>query len=46
MGLRKKIGDWYRVVQLLKSTSSAGADHLLEEAYNAIGDYHADRQEW
>lgn len=45
VGLRKKLGDWFRVVQLLK-TGSGGDDQQLEEAWNAIGDYYADRQKW
>ncbi|ELT97636.1 hypothetical protein CAPTEDRAFT_160931 [Capitella teleta] len=45
VSLRKKLGDWFRVVQLLK-TGSGGDDQQLEEAWNAIGDYYADRQKW
>ena len=45
VSLRKKLGDWFRVVQLLKS-GSGGDDAQLEEAWNAIGDYYADRQKW
>ncbi|XP_071111924.1 WD repeat-containing protein 35-like isoform X1 [Haliotis cracherodii] len=45
VNLRKKLGDWFRVVQLLK-TGSGGDDLQLEEAWNAIGDYYADRQKW
>lgn len=45
VSLRKKLGDWFRVVQLLK-TGSGGDDVQLEEAWNAIGDYYADRQKW
>lgn len=45
VALRKKLGDWFRVVQLLK-TGSGGDDVQLEEAWNAIGDYYADRQKW
>lgn len=44
--LRKKLGDWFRVVQLLKTGSAGGDDTKLQEAWNAIGDYHADRQKW
>ena len=43
--LRKKLGDWFRVVQLLK-TGAGGDDQAMEEAWNAIGDYYADRQKW
>ena len=47
VSLRRKLGDWFRVVQLLKSGSGAGGDDTqLEEAWNAIGDYYADRQKW
>lgn len=41
--LRQKLGDWFRVVQLLKSGGGAGDDSLLTQAWNAIGDYYADR---
>jgi len=42
--LRTRLGDWFRVVQLIQS--GAGDDALLTEAYNHIGDYYADRQKW
>ena len=78
-----KLGDWFRVVQLLKTGGGAGTgtpidcahdtdlpsaatcdqyvyaakwpqalshftgdDTLLVQAWNAIGDYYADRQKW
>ena len=60
--MRMKLGDWFRVVQLLKTGGGAGEnakdrtgiflksvlghDALLEKAWNAIGDYYADRQKW
>ncbi|XP_047144990.1 WD repeat-containing protein 35 isoform X1 [Hydra vulgaris] len=43
--LRSKLGDWFRVVQLLK-WGGGGDDTLLEKAWNAIGDYYCDRQKW
>ncbi|XP_065063167.1 WD repeat-containing protein 35-like [Rhopilema esculentum] len=43
--LRMKLGDWFRVVQLIKS-GGGGDDKLLEKAWNCIGDYYADRQKW
>ncbi|XP_074803645.1 WD repeat-containing protein 35 isoform X1 [Natator depressus] len=46
IGLRIKLGDWFRVLQLLKTGSGDADDTLLEQAYNAIGDYFADRQKW
>nr|CAB3267696.1 WD repeat-containing protein 35 [Phallusia mammillata] len=44
--LRMKLGDWFRVVQLLKSGSGGSDDKQLIRAWNAIGDYYADRQKW
>ncbi|XP_059152704.1 WD repeat-containing protein 35-like isoform X2 [Physella acuta] len=45
VSLRKKLGDWFKVIHLLKN--GAGGDDLqLEEAWNALGDYYADRQKW
>lgn len=64
--LRKKLGDWFKVLQLLKldsekriyddtdilesdmlsATVGSGTDVQLEEAYNEIGDYHFERQNW
>ncbi|XP_028927849.1 WD repeat-containing protein 35 isoform X1 [Ornithorhynchus anatinus] len=46
IGLRLKLGDWFRVLQLLKTGSGGADDSLLEQAHNAIGDYFADRQKW
>ncbi|GAB1603121.1 repeat-containing 35-like isoform X2 [Argonauta hians] len=44
VAMRKKMGDWFRVLHLL-TTNSSGDDNQLEEAWNAIGDYFADRQQ-
>jgi hypothetical protein len=46
IGLRMKLGDWFRVLQLLKTGSGDADDSLLEQANNAIGEYFADRQKW
>lgn len=46
IGLRLKLGDWFRVLQILKTGSGDADDSLLEQAHNAIGDYFADRQKW
>ncbi|XP_027606209.2 WD repeat-containing protein 35 isoform X1 [Pipra filicauda] len=46
IGLRIKLGDWFRVLQLLRTGSGDSDDALLEQAHNAIGDYFADRQKW
>nr|XP_009858071.1 WD repeat-containing protein 35 [Ciona intestinalis] len=44
--LRMKLEDWFRVVQLLQSGSGGADDKKLLQAWNAIGDYYADRQKW
>ena len=33
--MRKRLGDWFKVVQLLK-TGSGGNDAEMEEAYNEV----------
>ena len=43
--LRMRLGDWFRVVQLIQS-AGAGDDSLLQRAYDNIGFYYADRQKW
>lgn len=42
--LRMRLGDWFRVVQLLQS--GGGDDALLNRAWNEIGDYYAERYKW
>lgn len=43
--LRIRMGEWFRVVQLIK-TGGGGDDQLLEKAWNHIGDYYFERQKW
>ena len=43
--LRMRLGDWFRVVQLI-TVSGGGDDAMLSVAYDRIGDYYADRQKW
>ena len=45
MDLRIQLGDWFRVVQLIKS-SGIGDDVMLEKAWNCIGDFYWERQKW
>ncbi|KAJ9582947.1 hypothetical protein L9F63_022708, partial [Diploptera punctata] len=45
ISLREKLGDWFRVVQLMKM-GAGGSDIQMEIAWNSIGDYFADRQNW
>lgn len=42
--LRVRLGDWFKVVQLVQE--GGGDDALIMEAWNHIGDYYADRQKW
>ena len=47
--LRMRLGDWFRVVQLVQTNTFGGTvanDELLSIAWNKIGDYYADRQKW
>lgn len=44
--MRMKLGDWFRVVQLLQSGSGAADDKKLMQAWDAIGNYFTDRQKW
>ncbi|XP_003962343.3 WD repeat-containing protein 35 [Takifugu rubripes] len=46
ISLRIKLGDWFRVLQLLRIASGDCDDALMEQAYNGVGDYFADRQKW
>ena len=47
VSMRKKLGDWFRVLQLLKgSAGGLGNDKETEEAWNNIGRHHAERHEW
>ncbi|EGF80857.1 hypothetical protein BATDEDRAFT_10893, partial [Batrachochytrium dendrobatidis JAM81] len=43
--LRVRMGDWFRVVQLIKGGGGCD-DQLLEKAWNHIGDYYYDKQRW
>lgn len=43
--LRERLGDWFRVAQLMKS-GSTGSDIQFEKTYNSMGDYFVDRQNW
>ncbi|KAK6623541.1 hypothetical protein RUM43_009393 [Polyplax serrata] len=43
--LRERLGDWFRVAQLMK-TGIAGSDIQYEKTYNSIGDWFVDRENW
>ena len=43
--LHRKMGNWFRVVQLLK-TGVGGDDMLMHIALNKIGDFYADNLKW
>ncbi|KAF6259424.1 intraflagellar transport protein [Scenedesmus sp. NREL 46B-D3] len=44
IGLRSRLGDWFKVERLLKETG--GDDAALVNAWNKIGQYYSDRQKW
>uniref|UniRef100_UPI00358FD466 WD repeat-containing protein 35 isoform X2 n=1 Tax=Myxine glutinosa TaxID=7769 RepID=UPI00358FD466 len=44
--LRTKLGDWFRVLQLLSTTAGNADDALKEQANNSIGEYYAERKKW
>lgn len=44
ISLRKRVGDYARVVQLLQT--GGGNDQLAREAWDQIGNYYADRMKW
>ncbi len=43
--LRRKLGDWFRVVQIIQSGAIA-SDAMQNEAWNELGDFYFDRQQW
>ncbi|CAH0392141.1 unnamed protein product [Bemisia tabaci] len=45
MNLREKLGDWFRVLKLMKMGSGCSDSQYLR-IYNAIGDSFADKNEW
>ncbi|XP_063376276.1 WD repeat-containing protein 35 [Cydia fagiglandana] len=45
IALRKRLGHWFRVVELLKQSAST-TDAQVKQAYSNIGDYYIDRQNW
>mmetsp|Transcript_14038 Transcript_14038/g.22384 ORF Transcript_14038/g.22384 Transcript_14038/m.22384 type:complete len:1210 (-) Transcript_14038:255-3884(-) len=52
IALRMRLGDWFRVVQLVnhgsvnEMTKAWDNDAMITKAWNNIGDYYADRQKW
>ncbi|KAL1124025.1 hypothetical protein AAG570_001795 [Ranatra chinensis] len=43
--LREKLGDWFRVVQLMKM-GTGSSDSQIQTAWNSVGDYFAERNNW
>jgi WD repeat-containing protein 35 len=48
VSLRRRLGDWFKVVTLLKGTTggTGGSDAEMEEAYNNCGDHYAELHRW
>uniref|UniRef100_A0A1I7Y670 WD_REPEATS_REGION domain-containing protein n=1 Tax=Steinernema glaseri TaxID=37863 RepID=A0A1I7Y670_9BILA len=44
--MRKKLKDWFRILQIIQHSSGPGDDILRLEAWKRVGDYYADRQKW
>jgi WD repeat-containing protein 35 len=42
--MRSRIGDWFKVVQLLQQ--GVGSDEMFTVAYNQMGEYYSDRFRW
>ncbi|XP_060810811.1 WD repeat-containing protein 35 [Amyelois transitella] len=45
IALRKRLGHWFRVVELLKMSAST-TEAQIKQVYSNIGDYYIDRQNW
>ncbi|XP_045510780.1 WD repeat-containing protein 35 isoform X2 [Colias croceus] len=45
IALRKRLGHWFRVVELLKMSVTT-TESQVKQVYNNIGDYYIDRQNW
>ncbi|XP_028043319.1 WD repeat-containing protein 35 isoform X1 [Bombyx mandarina] len=45
IALRKRLGHWFRVVELLKMSANTTDAHI-KQAYVNIGDFYIDRQNW
>ncbi|XP_049867805.1 WD repeat-containing protein 35 [Pectinophora gossypiella] len=45
IALRKRLGHWFRIVELLKMSPST-TEAQVKQAYSNIGDYYIDRQNW
>uniref|UniRef100_A0A915PI34 WD repeat-containing protein 35 n=1 Tax=Setaria digitata TaxID=48799 RepID=A0A915PI34_9BILA len=46
LALREKMYDWFRIMEILQTSSQPGDDELLRKAWNHVGDYYAERQKW
>ena len=44
--LRKRLGDWFRVLQLIQQYSIHSEPQLVTQAYNEIGDYYYERRKY
>ncbi|KAA0185920.1 WD repeat-containing protein 35 [Fasciolopsis buskii] len=44
--LRRRLGDWFRVAQLVKDSGALVKDADLAEIWNSTGDYFADQLSW
>lgn len=46
IAVREKMNDWFRIMEILQQNNIPGDDDLLKKAWNHVGDYYAERQNW
>lgn len=46
IAMRRKMNDWFRILQILQTSTGPGDDQLLQLAWNHVGEYFVDRQKW
>ncbi|CAD5229090.1 unnamed protein product [Bursaphelenchus okinawaensis] len=44
--MRTKMNDWFRVLQILQTSTGPGDDIMLQRAWKHVGDFFMDRQKW
>lgn len=42
----KKMHDWFRIQQILQTSTGPGDDILVTQVWKHVGDYYMERQNW
>lgn len=42
----QKLNNWFRIMEIVQRRTEPGDDELLKKAWNHVGDYYAERQNW